>query len=106
MTKSWYSTASERPLAMERASGFTGVIIDDSPVGSGRKYQPDSRKATMTNGVMNLRAIVEETPNVDALREMIGIVIVKDEAVPWGGCFPDATATAVGIATHQIREPC
>jgi len=47
----------------------------------------------MTNGIMNLRAVVEETPNVDALREMIGIVIVKDEAAPWGGCFPDVTAT-------------
>ena len=47
----------------------------------------------MTNGIMNLRAVVEETPNVDALREMIVIVIVKDEAAPWGGCFPDVTAT-------------
>jgi len=47
----------------------------------------------MTNGIMNLRAVVEETPNVDALREMIAIVIVKDEAAPWGGCFPDVTAT-------------
>ena len=36
----------------------------------------------MTNGIMNLRAVVEETPNVDALREMIAIVIVKDEAAP------------------------
>jgi transposase-like protein len=48
------------------------VVIDGSPVKVGLWTQPDSRRPPMTDGTMNLKTLIEKTPDADLLREMIG----------------------------------
>jgi len=48
------------------------VVIDGSPVKVGLWTQPDSRNRSMTDDTMNLKTLIEKTPDADLLREMIG----------------------------------
>jgi putative transposase len=48
------------------------VVIDDPPLGLDCEHQPDSREPSMTNESMDLRALIEKTPDAELLREMIG----------------------------------
>jgi transposase-like protein len=48
------------------------VVIDRSSVKVGLPTQPDSRNRSMTDATMNLKTLIEKTPDADLLREMIG----------------------------------
>jgi hypothetical protein len=39
----------------------------------GLQHQPDSKEQSMTDDMMNLRALMEKAPYADLLREMIGL---------------------------------
>jgi transposase-like protein len=48
------------------------VVIDGSSIKVGLLTQPDSRNRSMTDATMNLKTLIEKTPDADLLREMIG----------------------------------
>src|SRR6185437_2287483 len=74
----------------------TAVVIAESPVGFGRQtYQP-KEMPTMTNDMMDLRALLEKSSDAELLREMVGFAAQR---------LMELEVEGLTGAAHGARDP-
>src|SRR6185369_12173697 len=74
----------------------TAVVIAESPVGFGRQTDQPKEMPTMTNDMMNLRALLENSSDADLLLEMVGFAAQR---------LMELEVETLTGAAHGARDP-